>query len=740
MKFTQFTPEVNLNITQAKVQAVDNPAAYGANQSGNQAIMQGLEKVKAVIHEQWQKGENDRVIKAVHDLNDEVNKKLWDEKDGIIYTMQGADAAGLQAAYEKIYREARDKVMQNRGIRSNYATQAFNQQADTFNSSNLSLIDKYQRKGMEDDAKSQQDGAYNDMINATAKDPKNAAKFIETYISSVKAIQAGLHTPDAQTNVFIKNQLNNSAQDSLTTALQAGDYDGGLQAIKEYRRYGVNENILKRMENALKSKQITKETQKGTKEYIANNPQLLKGTKEDAYIAFRKDNPIQFKRKGIATGNPEYDKYDNVYSAVQKELGWDDETTRLFKSAGFQESSFNPNAVSSDGADGRGIYQFDADTARENGLDPADRFDPEKNIRAAAYMFERRRKKYGGDNEMALLAHNGGEGGIEYARKAGYHTLVYEKEKYLYGDEPTQDQIDKYMEDDRNAFYAEFEIEKREMRERTNALLDDIRTNIFRMENNNASGSEKLVYLKEQLNLHPELESEGQFQTLYINAKAAQTKETAAASGNFVNNGALRQGTKDEMDGIRSLIGRDINNVAQLDVWLRDEAKKGIGFSGAQYDELKREVEEAEHGTGKYSINFDDIDASQVADYMGVKQSDIKELLPYAIIAARQSLWKEGNTQPSYGAKLAAIKNALTYENMGKFYFPKWHIFGKYTRSNLAERIRLRIEGDIKPVDDGRAFVFQIRNKHGELETKYVPTEDMEDVLAGRKRLEAYSG
>lgn len=73
-----------------------------------------------------------------------------------------------------------------------------------------------------------------------------------------------------------------------------------------------------------------------------------------------------------------------------------------------QESGFNPNALSPDGA--IGIAQFMPGTAKSVGLNP---HDPMASIDAMAKLMAHYKKKYG-SWEKALLAYHGGEGAVEH--------------------------------------------------------------------------------------------------------------------------------------------------------------------------------------------------------------------------------------------------------------------------------------------------------------------------------------
>lgn len=73
-----------------------------------------------------------------------------------------------------------------------------------------------------------------------------------------------------------------------------------------------------------------------------------------------------------------------------------------------QESNFNPNAVSPKGA--QGISQFMPATAAERGVNPAD---PTSSINGGADYLASLKQKFGGRDDLALMAYNWGEGNVQ---------------------------------------------------------------------------------------------------------------------------------------------------------------------------------------------------------------------------------------------------------------------------------------------------------------------------------------
>ncbi|BBF66843.1 internal virion protein with endolysin domain [Klebsiella phage KN1-1] len=110
-----------------------------------------------------------------------------------------------------------------------------------------------------------------------------------------------------------------------------------------------------------------------------------------------------------------YDKsrpsdYDGIFQKAADSHGV---SYDLLRKLSFNESSFNPKAVSKTGP--KGIMQFTRNTARSMGLNVTDgdddgRYSPELAIDAGAKLLASLVKKYNGDELKAALAYNQGEG------------------------------------------------------------------------------------------------------------------------------------------------------------------------------------------------------------------------------------------------------------------------------------------------------------------------------------------
>lgn len=109
--------------------------------------------------------------------------------------------------------------------------------------------------------------------------------------------------------------------------------------------------------------------------------------------------------------------YDRFFKEAARYTGWD---WRLIAAQCYQESGFDPNAISWAGA--RGLMQIMPGTARQLGLAEADAFEPMHNIAAAARLIRTLQGQWsdipdaGERVKFVLASYNGGQGHIRDAQ------------------------------------------------------------------------------------------------------------------------------------------------------------------------------------------------------------------------------------------------------------------------------------------------------------------------------------
>lgn len=122
--------------------------------------------------------------------------------------------------------------------------------------------------------------------------------------------------------------------------------------------------------------------------------------------------------------------YDQLFLQASRICGWD---WKLLASMCYQESGFDPNAVSWAGA--RGLMQIMPSTARGIGVEPNMLFDPQVNMKLSARLIKQLDGKFKNvinPNErkkFVLASYNGGIGHVvdamNLARKHGYNPYLW---------------------------------------------------------------------------------------------------------------------------------------------------------------------------------------------------------------------------------------------------------------------------------------------------------------------------
>lgn len=619
MKLSQYTPQVGLNTIQGRVRTADNPAAYGGDQSGNAALYGGIAAGLSVYAELRQKDANDRVIDAGNEYVQMMNSALYDETNGIYYTYKGKDAAMAQQAMADASNKAKAKLAEKYKLNDEYTRLAFYRQIDATDRSNSLTMDKFQREEMVSYGNNQVAIALSNASDQIIRDPSSMKESMETFRRTYAATAAGLGVPEDEQQIYLKKSTNEVAQHALQAMTDNGDYENAANAIAYFRNEGADEGILSRFAGAVSGQKMAAGAQDIVGDAFLADPSFYNMTPDQAADAIIAKNPWK-GYQGIAMGNPEWDRFDKDFKDAFKEYGiTDPEQQKRIKAMAMQESSFNPDAVSGDGYDGEGIFQFDADTAQSVGLAPEDRKDARKNIFAGVALAAKRLKKYDGDMELTMLAHNGGEGGIEAARANHYVENVDEKYNMLYGrtlsPEEERTQQDAYRAQIRAAVVKK-QAEYRALGENT---MNNIGIHVSQMAEGNASTWDRYQYVVGQLGIHPELENNGRYWALRASLKDTFDAET---TGKSKGTGGAGKMSAEEKAQWKSIIGAgDIRKKDELDQHIKDS---GTVMSLEQYDDLLKCLNDRIAGTGEFET---DIYATkkEIAEQMGISADAIPD-------------------------------------------------------------------------------------------------------------------
>lgn len=323
MKLSQFTPSVNKNTMNAKIQAVDHPNAYGANQAGANALNATLSAGIGAYQKEWLKDQNDKIFDAKNDYEQRINSLMDDENTGLFNTHQGKAAENLQKDYTEQEQKIYQQVLQDHGISSDYAVRAFGEQRAQSQTSNLRMIDKYQRKQMEDYAGNQISLMTSNMVNQSVKDPDSLITNFGSWEKNTTAILAGLSMDSAAIDVKMKALKNDKAKEIMQSYLTTGDYSSGLNAIAYMKSQGIDEPTLKAYKDQFLQKKMTREIKSSAEDYVkGNGMNLTTMTWEQFRDAWRKDHPTPASQgKGSVTGNQIAEFARNNYTEGDQWMG-----------------------------------------------------------------------------------------------------------------------------------------------------------------------------------------------------------------------------------------------------------------------------------------------------------------------------------------------------------------------------------------------------------------------------------
>lgn len=737
MKLTQFEPQVNLNIQQAKTQVARDLNAYGGDTQGLSTMGKAIGAVGDIYFKEWQKKQNDNVIDALNEYNRRVDVLMNDENNGLRVTMQGKNAEGIEAAYkeeeEKIYHDIAEKYKLN----TDYAYTAFSQKRETAVTDSLANINKYQREQADVYAGWQLSELAQNTQNKILANPGRLSEEMDNWRSLSGAIFAGRGLDEAGISAKQREAMSTMATNILTSLALTNEYTAGKSAVEYFRRHGTDEATLKKFSEIFETKKMAKSIKQGISEYVkANNLNLTTTSFEEFYPGYKKDNPYSFSGsdvKGFSAGDSTYDQYDEYFEKAKEAYNLSDHQVRILKAMVFQESSWDPNAFhdDKDGDPTVGLAQFKSDTARSAGLDPADRTDPEKSIMAMAKHYKDNLAYHGGSDELAILSHNGGAGGTEAARANNYLNNVNEKYNILYGTNWDQgekgyspEEIEQLEEERKEAAKKEFlEIQKAQHAQIANAINDA--NNAF---SSMGTAYEKESYLKTMMAGNPLLASSFEGQALMRNIKAQQMRESGGAG--------RAGGAGSAVKWIKSLFGTRITCDKDLAEAIKTANVKGYSFSDDEMMDIYQSWEDCKNGDKQYAISIPG--KEELSAYTGIDKDQFDDI---AMSLIRQKVYDYNNNLDSeypnpnmipagHDMIMRLAAKVTTQKNIYHKDAAMWGIFGSkdvdYFISELEQR-KARIK-DMNPYGNG---MWQIESDDG-IQT-WATAEQIDQIKSGVK-------
>ena len=735
MKLTQFTPEVNKNLLNGKVQAVDSPAAYGGNQSGvaslNTALGTGIEAYK----KQWMKDQNDRIIDATNDYMQRVNSMMDDEKDGLFVNYQGKNAESLQQAYSKGEEDIYNQVMKAHGINSDYAVTAFNQKRMSMQTSALDTIDKYQKQQLDIYSTNQAQTLLDNTIDSIIRNPGNMRESMNTFMPLLKANMAGRGWDESTIQVKSKQAIDSIAEKVLTSMSTTNDYNSGLDAVSYFRTLQADEATMKKFEALFTATKTESTTKKSFSDDLTSDKVNCTNTSfEDYYEKWSTSHPLNVSHSTTDLGR--------IGDKIGSELGWDPSwgyAVADFESAGGEAAPGNNYFGIK--WDGEGDYQeLNTRELDENGNEyyTKDKFKVYATPEDAAMSYVNWIKNNCSEEEIKSV-HSPAD--VAKLMKAhGYYTD--NEETYAAGLEAraknyagqatiSDDEKEKLEEDREKAAKVEWMKRKEQQQESINQTISDMNVKMAEM----STPYERESYINQIAAGNPLFASSTQYKSMIANVKAQERAEEARAASGYGGSRAGGTGyAKNKMvTNLIGLIGSSIVSREELDQKMELAADNGYAFT----DEQKAMVESAwdryQHGDKEFSVELPT--AKELADYTGVDSSQFDASTMGLI---RQRIYQYSNNQyemipnpNGYPATPDVIKRIAqeVVQNNNIYHEDHWFSADEDYNVSMAGLARAGITG-YTPYGNG---MFQVEGRNGE--SFWCSAQQLQDMNNGAKTM-----
>lgn len=731
MKLTQYDSSINRNLSNAKINPITDPNAYGANVTGTEALGNTLGQVIDARTKAWMKDQNDRVVDATNEYNRQINSLLYDEKNGLTNTMQGKNAEGLQAAYQQNEEQIRQQIMRQYGISSEYANRAFRNQVETSITSNLDSIDKFQRKEFLSYASNQMTEMNENAINSIVRSPDSFESVYGNMETTSRAIMAGTGMDEKSIDIKQRAILDHTAETVLSTLAASNDYERGNTLIGQLRARGGNEVILKKYETLFTGKKVAKTTKDSAETWLNNHPEMMGKSKEEVWEAYRKENPLQLPAQSNETA------LGRIGDTIAKELGWD-------PSWGFAIAAHESGRGESAPGNNYFGYKWDG----EGEYQELNTWERDEN--GNAYSTTAKFKKYATPEESAMSYVNwiktyctpeeikgvkSPADVVHIMKKHGYFTdheesyaaSATELAKEYSAPAPMSDEEKAALEEtERNSFFSVFGEHLQAKKAKETEMMNNLQIQLMDMTENGTSNEDMYEFIKSKGVENPELLNNGSYRSLRLSALKAVTQEKS--HGGF--GGAEAQNKA--FAGIKASIGTDIMNDDDLNKTLKELEQRGYGFTPAQIVELSQELTKAQAGEGKYSVKIDDTE-TDVMDMTGLAKPEIQKNYAEAKKIVMQEAFdfksKTGREPNKFERKGMWIK-ALTEQKVG----PDYGFFGMSTpEASPAQLMELGIKSVSYTYDDKGIDAVDYYGRH-----HYIPAEDWDKVKKNEVNIEDY--
>ena len=732
MKLTQYDSSINRNLSNAKINPVADPNAYGANVTGTEALGNVLGQIMDARTKAWMKDQNDRVVDATNEYNRRINSLLYDEKNGLTNAMQGKNAEGLQAAYQQNEERIRQQIMQQYGISSDYANRAFHNQVETSITSNLDSIDKFQRKEFLSYASNQMTEMNENAINSIVRSPDSFESVYGNMETTSRAIMAGTGMDEKSIDIKQRAILDHTAETVLSTLAASNDYERGNTLIGQLRARGGNEVILKKYETLFTGKKVAKTTKDSAETWLNNHPEMMGKSKEEVWEAYRKENPLQLPAQSNETA------LGRIGDTIAKELGWD-------PSWGFAIAAHESGRGESAPGNNYFGYKWDG----EGEYQELNTWERDEN--GNAYSTTAKFKKYATPEESAMSYVNwiktyctpeeikgvkSPADVVHIMKKHGYFTdheesyaaSATELAKEYSAPAPMSDEEKAALEEtERNSFFSVLGEHLQAKKAKETEMMNNLQIQLMDMTENGTSNEDMYEFIKSKGVENPELLNNGSYRSLRLSALKAVKGEDAY--GGF----GTKENQNKAFEKYMNRIGVDILDKKTLDEDLKNAAEiLGKAFRPEQIIELEQELTRAQAGEGKYAIKIDE-DKNDVMDMTGLAKPEIEKYFSEAkkIVMQKAFEFKNKNgREPNQFERKNMWIEAYTQKKVG----PDYGFFGMSTpEASDAQLMQMGIKEYHMTYDDKGIDAVDYYGRH-----HYIPAEDWDKVKKNEVNIEDY--
>ncbi len=716
MKLSQFTPETGRNILQGKIIPSVTLESAGGDTSGIKNMGNALGAVATLIDKQWTKDQNDRVFDALNDYEQQKNAALFDEKNGLFYTMQGKSAEGLQQAFQEQESKIRQSVMERYGIKSEYAVGAFRKQIEPSYTSTLKSIDNQQRSEMEKYTANQDTVDFTNMTNQIIANPSSAPALFGGYSQRATARAAGLGIdPDAQ-KVFMQGQIDKAAGSVLQTAVENNDYENGISNLAYFKTMGASAGTLNKFDNAFRKQKDVKIASTIADRAIQENPNIIYDTDENILAYFKKTHPYQ-DISGSDIGNQiaEYAEKNYTIGDHWKGTVTDDDSIQCDS---WTADVYKKTGLFPDGEITRASDFGDAYHEAGTGYTPkpGDFIDGEKHV--GIYL---------GNNRY--MARNS-SGGIHIGTMEEWNDFFGEPIGYGSVAEATGSTSPEVAAARQEALGNEFlnaiRKKKQAADQQNSQIMESVRNTIISMNQSGSTKQDIFNYLSNMKDMSPSLGHSAAFQNMLLNYSVIP-KTTSSNGSSGGTSGMATKLNALEVSSVEALIGNQLHNQEELSEFIGHLVSQGRTMSDSTLVSLQKKMDDYEHGAGQYAIKID-CSKAEVAARLGKDPKEITDM-EYNMAKDQVQVWAtrynaENGRYPSQIELRNQVEQELTMDKVGGTDYTSSATMGaagiEYIMRATQDRDSLR---EVRFHNDGKVYLLTDMEVNAILEGRATPSE-----------------